>query len=66
MMKKLKFQGEYIILFIKLINYYSIENIEDIDSRIIVTTGDWKNIIADSKIDLLPIKKKKSILEVIV
>lgn len=45
-------------LFIKLINYYSIENIEDIDSRIIVTTGDWENIIADSKIDLLPIKKK--------
>ena len=46
-------------LFVKLVEYYSIENIEDIDSRIIVTTGNWKNIIADSKIDSIPIEKKE-------
>ena len=46
-------------LFVKLVEYYSIENIEDIDSRIIVTTGNWKNIIANSKIDSIPIEKKE-------
>lgn len=46
-------------LIVKLVEYYSKKSIEEIDSRIIVTTGKWQNIIADSKINSIPKEKKE-------
>lgn len=43
-------EGIYTIIK-SLINYYNFKSIEDIDSRVIVTTGKWKNIVAESKFD---------------